>query len=44
MKYINCYWLNGEDGDGYQFCDDRECDVHENGYCFRWKRKEWLEV
>lgn len=40
MKCANCYWFNGEENDGYQFCDDRECDVHENGHCYRWKRKD----
>lgn len=31
MKCANCYWFNGE---------ERECDVHENGHCYRWKRKD----
>lgn len=44
MKCANCYYFNGEEGDGHQFCDDRECDVDEDGYCFRWKRKDCLEV
>lgn len=25
MKCANCYWFNGEDFDGYKFCDEREC-------------------
>lgn len=44
MKCANCYWFNGEEYDGYQFCDDRECYVHENGYCFRGKRKDCLDL
>ena len=35
----NCYWFNGEKGDGIQFCDDKEDHVHENGYCYRWREK-----
>lgn len=33
MKCGNCYWFNGEENDGEQFCDDREIDVYEDGYC-----------
>lgn len=40
-KYCyNCYWYNGEQGDEYQFCDDRENYVHENECCYRWRSKE----
>lgn len=44
MKCSNCYYYNGEKYDGFQFCDDREEDVYEDGYCCKWKRKDWLEV
>lgn len=27
----NCLWFNGENGDGMQFCDERELYVHESG-------------
>lgn len=39
-KCGNCYWFNGEEGDNIQFCDQKEQDVYENGYCFRWRMKE----
>ena len=29
----NCLWFNGENGDGMQFCDERELYVHESGCC-----------
>ena len=35
----NCYYFNGEEGDGTQFCDEKECFVHEESYCSRWKEK-----
>lgn len=44
MKCANCYWFNGEENDGYQFCDDRETDVHEDGCCYRWKRKDCYDL
>ena len=34
-----CLYFNGETGDGVQFCDDKEIDVSENGYCSRYKKK-----
>lgn len=36
----NCIWFNGEVGDGWQFCDDKEEDVSENWSCYRWRKKE----
>lgn len=44
MKCANCYWFNGEELDGYEFCDEREEDVYEDGYCFRWKRKDCDDI
>lgn len=44
MKCANCYFFNGEEYDGYQLCDDRECDVHEDGYCYSWKSKDWYDI
>lgn len=38
----NCFWFNGEEGDGIQFCDDKEDYVHENHYCYRWREKNWM--
>lgn len=34
-----CLYFNGETGDGVQFCDDKEIDVSESGYCSRYKKK-----
>lgn len=39
---VNCYWFNGEPGDGWQFCDAREIDVKEDNYCLLWREK-WPE-
>ena len=30
----NCLWLNGEKGDGNQFCDKLEIYVPKSGWCF----------
>lgn len=35
----NCFWFDGEEGDGTQFCDEKEREVSENGYCPMYKRK-----
>lgn len=35
----SCLYFNGEIGDGVQFCDDKETDVQEGGYCFRYQKK-----
>ena len=33
-KYCgNCFYFNGEKGDGMQFCDEREEYVHESSWC-----------
>ena len=32
----NCRYFNGTAGDGIQFCDKKEIDTHEDGYCERW--------
>ena len=29
----NCFWFDGEEGDGTQFCDEKQREVSENGYC-----------
>ena len=29
----NCFYFNGENGDGIQFCDEREEYVHESARC-----------
>jgi hypothetical protein len=34
-----CTWFNGEIGDSRQFCDEREIEVGEDGYCYRYSRK-----
>lgn len=39
-KCGNCCWFNGEEGDDTQFCDKREFDIHESGYCYLWRIKE----
>lgn len=44
MKCANCYWFNGDEYDGYQFCDEREEDVYEDGYCSKWKRKDCYDI
>ena len=39
-KYCyNCVWFDGEKGDGFQFCDEHECNTHELNMCYRWKEK-----
>ena len=30
----NCFWFNGEAGDGIQFCDKWEMYVYEHAKCF----------
>lgn len=30
----NCFYFNGEKGDGMQFCDEREGYVHESSWCY----------
>lgn len=38
-KCSNCLYFNGEEGDGIQFCDEKEIYVSENNYCLKWKEK-----
>lgn len=40
QKCRNCYYYNGEPGDGEQFCDRKEEDVPENGHCQCWLRRD----
>lgn len=35
----NCYFFNGEKGDGIQFCDKKELAVREDDYCHKWMSK-----
>lgn len=35
----NCFWFDGEEGDGTQFCDEKQRQVSENGYCPMHKRR-----
>lgn len=35
----NCFWFDGEEGDGTQFCDEKQREVSENGYCPLYKRR-----
>lgn len=35
----NCFWFDGEEGDGIQFCDEKQREVSENGYCPLYKRR-----
>lgn len=35
----NCLWFDGEEGDGTQFCDEKQREVSENGYCPMHKRR-----
>ena len=35
----NCIFFNGEVGDGIQFCDEKESDVSEKSYCYRYREK-----
>lgn len=35
----SCFWFGGEEGDGTQFCDEKEQYVSENGYCPMHKRR-----
>lgn len=35
----NCCYYNGDIGDGIQFCDEKETDVSDKGYCYKHKRK-----
>lgn len=37
----NCFYYNGEPGDGEQFCDSKEIYVPENNYCTGWMRKAY---
>ena len=39
----NCFYFNGEEGDNIQFCDERECFVHEDDYCGKWMEKSFFE-
>lgn len=36
----NCFWFDGEERDGTQFCDMREMEVNEGSYCPAYKRRE----
>lgn len=36
----NCFWFDGEEGDGTQFCDIKQREVNEGGYCPAHKRRE----
>lgn len=38
-KCGNCFWYNGDFGDGVQFCDYMEYYVNENNYCIHFKAK-----
>ena len=40
QKCNNCYFYNGEPGDGKQFCDKKEEDVTENYKCILWTRRD----
>ena len=40
-KCNNCFYYNGEPGDGEQFCDSKEIYVPENNYCTGWMRKSY---
>lgn len=40
QKCNNCYFYNGEPGDGEQFCDKKEEDVTENYKCILWTRRD----
>lgn len=35
----NCYFFNGEKGDGVQFCDKKEFYVRDSDCCYRWQSK-----
>lgn len=35
----NCYWFDGEDGDGTRFCVMKGREVSENGYCCVYNRR-----
>lgn len=35
-----CLYFNGEIGDNKQFCDEREIDVCDNGYCARHVKRD----
>ena len=39
-KCGNCFWFNGEVGDGVQFCDYKEIYVNENNCCGKCMEKE----
>lgn len=32
-----CYWYNGIIGDGIQFCDDKEVEVRDTDWCYRYR-------
>lgn len=38
----DCYWFNGDKGDGFQFCDKKEIEVHENSCCCYFKTTKWF--
>lgn len=38
-KCSTCREYNGEEGDGIQFCDEREIYTHEDSFCCEWFRK-----
>lgn len=40
QKCRNCYYYNGEPGDGVEFCDRKEEDVPETGHCQYWLRRD----
>lgn len=35
----NCFWFDGEEGDGTQFCDIKQREVNEGSYCPAHKRR-----
>lgn len=35
----NCFYFDGEKGDGTQFCDRKKLEVYEGMYCVDWKQK-----
>lgn len=39
----NCLWFDGKEGDGTQFCDEKQREVSENGYCPLYKRENEVE-
>lgn len=35
----NCFWFDGEEGDGTRFCDEKQREVRENWCCPMYKHR-----